>query len=331
MSQATTSVAKRALYWAVTAASFVALPVVAHAETTYPSRPIRMIVPWTPGVPADSAARIVAERMSASMKQPVVVLNRPGASGTVGYDEVVRQPADGYTVYVLSSASFVSPLLYPGRRLEFSKELDAVGHIHWSYNALVVPVESKLADLGSIVAQAKAAPGKLFFASGGNGTPAHFAGAAFNRHAGIDTTHVPYVQFPHAINDLLGGRIDFMFMTTVSVIPQVTGGKMRALAVTSAKRLPALPHVPTMAELGIADFVFRSFETMTVKAGTPKHIVERLNQELNKALATREVREQFTANGWDIEPMRPEQITKVVASESERWMQLGRELQIRAD
>lgn len=325
-----TGLVKRTFRLALTAACLAALPA-AHADASYPSRTIRLIVPWTPGVPADAAARIIADRMSTSMKQPVVVENRPGASGTIGYAEVLRQPADGYTVYVLSSASFVSPLLYPGRRFEFSKELEAAGHIHWSYNALVVPAESKLTSLDSIVASAKKVPGKLSYASGGNGTPAHLAGAAFNRDAGISTTHVPYVQFPLAINDLLGGRIDFMFMTTVSAIPQVTGGKMRALAVTSAKRLPALPNVPTMSELGVPNFVFRSFETMTVKAGTPRPIVERLNKELNKALALPEVREQFTANGWDIEPMSPEQITKVMASESDRWMQLGRDLQVKVD
>ena len=330
MSHATTILVKRTFRLALTGICMAALPA-AFADAPYPSRAIRVIVPWSPGVPADAAARILAARMSTSMKQPVVIENRPGASGTIGYAEVLRQPADGYTVYVLSSASLVSPLLYPGRRLEFSKDLDAAGHIHWSYNALVVPVDSKLGKLGDIVSTAKATPGKLSYVSAGNGTPAHMAGAAFNRYAAIQTTHVPYVQFPHAMNDLLGGRVDYMFMTTVSAIPQVTGAKMRALAVTSGKRLPALPNVPTMTELGIPNFVFRSFETMTVKAGTPKDIVERLNSELNKALATPEVREQFTANGWDIEPMLPEQITKVLASESERWMQLGQDLQIKVD
>lgn len=330
MRHARDGLVQRTFRWAFTATCLAALPA-AHADAPYPSRPIRVIVPWTPGVPADAAARILAERMSSSMKQPVVVENRPGASGTIGYSEVLRQPADGYTVYVLSSASFIAPLLYPGRRLDFSKDLDAAGHIHWSYNALVVPAESKLAKLGDIVANAKAAPGKLTYASAGSGTPAHMAGATFNRYAGIETNHVPYVQFPLAINDLLGGRIDFMFMTTVSAIPQVTGGKMRALAVTSAKRLPALPNVPTMTELGIPNFVFRSFETLTVKAGTPKPIVERLSKELNKALASPEVREQFTANGWDIEPMPPEQITQVLASESKRWMQLGQDLHVKVD
>lgn len=320
---------RRAIGWSLLAGCVAAGA--AQAETGYPSRPIKLIVPWTPGVPADAAARILAERMSASMKQPVVVENKPGASGTIGYAEALRQPADGYTLYVLSSASLVSPLLYPSRKFEFTQELEAAGHIHWSYNALVVPVNSPLKSLGDIVAQAKRKPGHLTYASGGNGTPAHLAGAAFNQHAGIDTAHIPYVQFPQAITDLLGGRISYMFMTTVSAVPQVTGGKMRALAVTSAKRLPALKDVPTMTELGIPNFVFRSFETLTVKAGTPKPIVERLNRELNKALASPEVRQQFEDNGWDIEPMTPPQITKVLADESERWLQLGRELQVKVD
>ena len=303
----------------------------AQAEDSYPSRPVRVIVPWSPGVPADAAVRILADRMSQGLKQPVVVENRPGASGTIGYAEVLRQPADGYTVYVLSSASMIAPLIFPGRRFDFSKDVEAVGHVHWSYNALVVPANSKLAKLGDMVATAKAAPGKLSYASAGTGTPAHMAGAAFNRYAGIETTHVPYVQFPQAMTDLIGGRIDFMFMTTVAAIPQVSGGKLRALAVTSAKRLPAMPNVPTMTELGIPNFVFRSFETMTVKAGTPKPIVERLNQELNKALAGPEVRQQFTANGWDTESTSPEQSAKLVASESKRWLQLGQDLQIKVD
>ncbi|MBL0420703.1 tripartite tricarboxylate transporter substrate binding protein [Ramlibacter sp. AW1] len=320
----------RALQLAL-AASCVAAALPSQADPAYPSRAIRIIVPWTPGAPADAATRIVAERMSASMKQPVVVENRPGASGTIGYAEALRQPADGYTVYVLSSASLVLPLLYPSRKLEFTRELDPVGHLHWSYNALVVNADSKLTSLNDIVSRAKAEPGKVSFASAGNGTPAHLAGESYSRYANVRTAHVPYVQFPMAINDLLGGRIDFMFMTTVSAIPQVNGGKMRALAVTSAKRLPALPNVPTMTELGVPNFVFRSFETVAVKAGTPKAIADRLNKELNQALASPEVREQFTANGWDIEPMSREQITQVLASESERWLALGRDLQIKAD
>lgn len=313
------------------AAATCATAVLAQPEANYPSRPIKIIVPWSPGLPADVAARAVAERMSASMKQPIMIDNRPGASGTIGYAEVLKQPADGYTVYVLSSASLVLPVMYPSRRLEFTKDIEAVGHLHWSYNAAVVPADSKLTSLDSIVTRAKSEPGKLTFASAGNGTPAHMGGEAFNRAAGVQTSHVPYVQLPMAMNDFLGGRIDFMFLTTVAAIPQIQGGKLRALAVTSAKRLPALPNTPTMIELGYPNFVFRSFETLTVRAGTPKEIIARLNAELNKALAVPELRDQFIANGWDVEPMSVAQITKVLASESERWQQLGRDMKIKAD
>jgi tripartite-type tricarboxylate transporter receptor subunit TctC len=304
---------------------------VAMADSNYPAKPIKIIVPWSPGLPADVAARALAERMSVSMKQPIMVENRPGASGTLGYAEVLKQPADGYTAYVLSSASMVLPVIYPNRRLEYSKDLSAVGHIHWSYNAAVVPSDSKLTSLESIVLKAKSEPSKLSFASGGNGTPAHLAGETFNRIANIETSHVPYVQLAMAMNDFLGGRIDFMFLTTVAAIPQINSGKMRALAVTSAKRLPALPNVPTMNELGYPKFVFKSFETLTVKSGTPRAIIDKLNFELNKALSQPSLREQFVANGWDVEPMSVEQITEVVNSESERWIQMGRELQLKAD
>lgn len=308
-----------------------ATSVYAQLEPNYPSRPIKIIVPWSPGLPADVAARAVAERMTVSMKQPVMVENRPGASGTLGYAEVLKQPADGYTIYVLSSASLVLPVMYPDRRLEFTKDVHAVGHLHWSYNAAVVPADSKLTTMDAIVVRAKGEPGKLTFASAGSGTPAHLAGEAFNRSTGVSTTHVPYVQLPSAMNDFLGGRIDFMFLTTVAAIPQINGGKLRALAVTSAKRLPALPNVPTMGELGFSNFVFRSFETLTVRAGTPKAIIDRLNAELNKALAAPDLRERFIASGWDVEPMNPDQITKVLASESERWLQLGRDLKLKGE
>lgn len=329
MTHSITQFLKRAAQATTLAACTVLLP--ALADPSYPSRPIKIIVPWSPGLPADVAARAVAERMSVSMKQPITIENRPGASGSLGYAELLKQPADGYTAYVLSSASMVLPVIYPSRRLEYTKDLSAVGHMHWSYNAAVVPMGSKLNSLESIVSRAKAEPAKLTFASGGNGTPAHMAGEAFNRIANIDTTHVPYVQLSMVMNDFLGGRIDFMFLTTVAAIPQVNGGKMRPLAVTSAKRLPALPDTPTMAELGYPKFVFRSFETLTVKTGTPRVIIDKLNAELNKALAVPALRDQFIGNGWDVEPMSVDQITKVMASESERWIQLGRDLQLKAD
>jgi tripartite-type tricarboxylate transporter receptor subunit TctC len=296
----------------------------------YPSKSIRMVVPWPPGTPADVSGRIVAEKMSAALGQPIVVDNKPGAAGTIGMADALRQPADGHTLYLLSSASLVAPLLFPAQSIQFS-QLEPVGHMAWSYNVLVTPVTSGLKGPADIVQTAKAKPGTLSFASGGNGTPAHLAGELFKQQAGIVTTHVPYNQFGLAIGDLIADRTNFMFLTASAAIPQIQGGKLKAMAVTGAKRLPALKEVPTMAEQGFGDFVLRSFDGMMVKAGTPKEIVERLNTELNKALNLPEVRDRLGALALETEPMNSSQFGTVIATETEKWQRIGRAAQIKAD
>ncbi|WP_291935711.1 tripartite tricarboxylate transporter substrate binding protein [Limnohabitans sp.] len=296
----------------------------------YPSKAIRMVVPWPPGTPADVSGRIVAEKMSAALGQPIVVDNKPGAAGTIGMADALRQPADGHTLYLLSSASLVAPLLFPAQSIQFS-QLDPVGHMAWSYNVLVTPVTSALKGPADIVQTAKAKPGSLSFASGGNGTPAHLAGELFKQQTGTVTTHVPYNQFGLAIGDLIADRTNFMFLTASAAIPQIQGGKLKAMAVTGAKRLPALKEVPTMAEQGFGDFVLRSFDGMMVKAGTPKEVVERLNAELNKALNLPEVRDRLGALALETEPMNSSQFGTVIATETEKWQRIGRAAQIKAD
>ncbi len=297
---------------------------------TYPNKAIRMVVPWPPGTPADVSGRIVAEKMSAALGQPIVVDNKPGAAGTIGMTDALRQPADGHTLYLLSSASLVAPLLFPAQSIQFS-QLEPVGHMAWSYNVLVTPVTSGLKGPADIVQTAKAKPGTLSFASGGNGTPAHLAGELFKQQTGTVTTHVPYNQFGLAIGDLIADRTNFMFLTASAAIPQIQGGKLKAMAVTGAKRLPALKEVPTMAEQGFGDFVLRSFDGMMVKAGTPKEVVERLNTELNKVLNLPEVRDRLGALALETEPMNSSQFGGVIAAETEKWQRIGRAAQIKAD
>lgn len=296
----------------------------------YPSKTIRMVVPWPPGTPADVSGRIVAEKMSTALGQPIVVDNKPGAAGTIGMADALRQPADGHTLYLLSSASLVAPLLFPAQSIQFS-QLEPVGHMAWSYNVLVTPVTSALKGPADLVQTAKAKPGTLSFASGGNGTPAHLAGELFKQQTGTATTHVPYNQFGLAIGDLIADRTNFMFLTASAAIPQIQGGKLKAMAVTGAKRLPALKEVPTMAEQGFGDFVLRSFDGMMVKAGTPKEVVERLNTELNKALNLPEVRDRLGALALETEPMNSSQFGTVIATETEKWQRIGRAAQIKAD
>lgn len=307
-----------------------ALPLWAAAQT-YPSKPIRMVVPWPPGTPADVTGRVVAERMSAGLGQPVVVENKPGAAGTIGMAEALRQPADGYTLYMLSSASLVAPMLFPSQSIDFGKSLQPVGMMVWSYNVLVVPASSALKDAKDIVQTAKAKPDSLSFASGGNGTPAHLAGELFKQQTGTSTAHVPYNQFSMAIGDLIADRTNFMFLTASAAIPQIQGGKLRPMAVTGTRRLPVLKDVPTMAEQGFGDFVLRSFDGMTVKAGTPKQIVDRLNAELNKALNSTEVRERLAPLALEVDAMTPAGFGQTMESESDKWLRIGRTAQIKAD
>ena len=326
----TSNLRRRAALGLALAATVLAWPALTSAQN-YPARPIRLVVPWPAGTPADVAGRIVAEKMTQGLGQPVVVDNKPGAAGTIGMADALRQPADGYTLYMLSSASLVAPLLFPAQSIDFQKGLEPVGMVVWSYNALVVPVTATYKGADDIVAAAKGAPGTLSFPSGGNGTPAHLAGELFKQQTGIATTHVPYNQFGLAIGDLIAGRTNYMFLTASAAIPQITGGKLRPLATTGAQRLPALKDTPTMSEQGFKDFVLRSFDGLMVRPGTPREIVDRLNAELSKALAAPDVKEKLAGLALEPEPMSPRQFGTVVATEQEKWLRIGRAAQIKAD
>lgn len=198
----------------------------AATAQNYPSKAIRMVVPWPPGTPADVSGRMVAEKMSTALGQAIVVDNKPGAAGTIGMADALRQPADGHTLYLLSSASLVAPLLFPAQSIQFS-QLEPVGHMAWSYNVLVAPVTSMLKGPADIVQTAKAKPGTLSFASGGNGTPAHLAGELFKQQTGSVTTHVPYNQFGLAIGDLIADRTNFMFLTASAAIRKFKAANSR--------------------------------------------------------------------------------------------------------
>jgi tripartite-type tricarboxylate transporter receptor subunit TctC len=297
----------------------------------YPAKPIKLIVPYSVGTPPDIVSRLVADRMSPGLGQPVVVENRPGATGTVGLTELTRQPADGYTLYNMLMPVSVAPALYPQQGLDFKKVMDPVGQFTWYYNVLVVHPEVKAANVRELVQLLKARQAGYSFASGGNGTPAHLSGELFKLQAQVQAQHVPYNQFPQGISDLVAGRIQFMFLTSSVSVPLVQSGKVRALAVTGGERLPALPSVPTMTELGYKDFLVRGWDGLVVRAGTPKPIIARLNAEMAKAVATPEVRNRFASLGVEPVATSPADFGELISAEVERWGRLVRDAQIKPD
>lgn len=302
------------------------------AALDYPTRPIRLIVPWGSGTPGDVAGRATAERMAPFLGQPIAVENKPGASGTIGLQEVLRQPADGYTLYLLGSpGTLVAPLLYPNQRIELDKNLMPVGLVAWSYNVLVTVPNSPLSSVSDVVAGARAKPGELNFASGGHGTPAHLAGSILAQQSGTSMVHVPYNQFPQAIVDLVSGRIDFMFLTASAAIPQIAGGKLKAIAVTGKSRLAALPNVPTMAEQGYPGFVFRGFEMLTARQGTPREVVDKLVAALAHAQASPDLKTRLDGMALEIESMSPATAAATLVSEQESILGLARSIGLKAE
>jgi tripartite-type tricarboxylate transporter receptor subunit TctC len=317
----------------ITSALFLAavsLAALTASAQSYPTKAIRVIVPYSVGTPPDIVTRLVADRMTAGLGQPVVVDNRPGATGTVGLADLERQAADGYTLYNMLLPVSVAPALYPQQGLDFKKLMEPVGQFTWYYNVLVVHPDVKANNVKELVDLLKAG-GNYSFASGGNGTPAHLSAELFKLQAHVKATHIPYNQFPQGIADLVAGRVQFMFLTSSVSVPLVQSGKVRALAVTGTARLATLPSVPTMIEEGYKDFLVRGWDGLVVKPGTPRAIVERLNAELAKAVATPEVRARFASLGVEPVSGSPKEFDDLISSEVARWGRVVREAEIRAD
>ncbi|MDM0085371.1 tripartite tricarboxylate transporter substrate binding protein [Variovorax sp. J31P179] len=323
--------------WRRRLVGFFALSAMVFAATsapaeTFPSRPIRMIVAWAPGTPGDVAGRLIAESMATALGQPIVVDNRPGAGGTVGLSELLRQPADGYTLFMLGApGALLMPLLYPAIKVDLQSSLTPVGTVVFSYNVLVTSPSKPYKNAKDLAAAVKNSPGQISFSSAGNGTPAHLAGEMLSRHLNSQAMHVPYNQIGMALSDVMAGRVDFMFLTASAAVPQIAGGKLRALATSGPRRLPALPDVPTMVEQGYPGFVVRAFEMLTTKTGTPPDIVQRLNAELNKALASPSVQEKLAGVSLEPKPMSIAESKALLVSEQATLVQFGRTISLKAD
>lgn len=311
-----TSIRRHCLAAAV--ASLATLTFSAQAET-YPSRPIRMVVPFPPGGPTDVLARIVAPRLAERLGQPVIIDNKPGASGMLGADAVAKAAPDGHTLLVNASIHVINPSLYPKQTYDAIADFAAVSNL--ADVPLVLAVNPKVAarSVKELVALSKSAKTSLAFASAGNATSQHLSGEAFKVAAGIDMLHVPYKGSAPALTDLIGGQVQLMFDSLPSSMPFLKSGAIRALAVTTSRRSSALPDVPTIAEAGYPGFSMSTWYGVWAPAATPAAVVQRISSEIAAIVRLPEVRAQFEKLGAEPVGNTPAEFTAFTKAELVKW------------
>ncbi len=291
----------------------------AHADSPYPSKPVKLIVGFAPGGTTDVIARVIAQKLSASMGQQFIVDNRSGAGSNLGAQAVAKADPDGYTLYASSVANTINMSLYPNPGYDFAKGMVPVAMFAKVPNLLVVHPGLPVKTVPEYIAYAKAHPGKLSFASSGNGSSIHLSGELFKVMAKVDLLHVPYRGSGPAVSDLVGGQVQSMFDNLPSALPQVKGGKLRAIAVTSAKRSPALPDVPTIAESGLPGYDVQSWFALNAPPKTPPEIVAKLNAEVNKVLSSKDVQDRLAELGAVATTMSPAEYGSFIDAEIAKW------------
>lgn len=291
----------------------------AEDAASYPSRPVTIVVGFSPGGPTDIIARVVATHLAKALGKPVIVENKPGGGSNIATEQVVRAAPDGYTLLVETIANATNMSVYKKLNYDTQKDLAPIVQFMASPSVLVVHPQVPARTLQELLALAKSQPGKLNYASTGVGGSPHLAGEMLKYRAGIDAVHIPYKGAGPALNDLLAGNVTMGFMTSLGLVPHVQGGKLRALAAASPKRIPELPDVPTMAEAGLPDFHVLSWNGLAAPAGTPKPIIDKLNREVNKILGMPEVRKQLQSLGGDPIGGTPEEFTRFVDKEIRQW------------
>lgn len=293
-------------------------PLAAIADT-WPSRPVKLVVPYPPGGPTDTVARVVAERLQAQTGQPFVVDNRPGAGGNLGAEAVARAPADGYTLLVATTAHAINKSLFTNLGYDVLRDFAPVSLLTQGPLVLVVNPAFPARNVGELIALAKAKPDGVSFASSGNGQSTHLAAELFASMAGVRMTHVPYKGSAPALNDLIAGQVPLMFDTMLSAMPFVKAGRLRALAITGTQRSPAAPDLPTIAESGLPGYQAFAWNGLLAPAGTPAAVLERASRELKTALAQPAVQDRFNAQGFAATWTTPAEATGFVKAEVEKW------------
>ena len=323
---------RRPLITALTAA--VALPFGpwARAQGAYPSKPIKLIVGFPPGGGIDITARLVQPALEAALGQPVVIDYKTGAGGVIAATELTRAAPDGYTLLVANTGPFaIAPYLQARRPYDPVAQFSYIGQIAEAGYIAVTRPEHPAKDLKQFVEWAKANPGKANFASGGQGASTHLNGELFNSVAGLDLLHVPYKGSAPAVTDLIGGQTHLLIDAGTVLLPQVKGGRLKALAVTGARRDPNLPDVPTVRELGLGGMEAMGFQGLVGPAGLPRDVVDRLSAELRKALASPELKARFAAAGSEVQARGSQEFAAYVKGEAERWSALIAQRDIKLD
>ena len=293
---------------------------IAQAQTAYPTKSIRLIVPFPPGGGTDILSRLVATKLTDSAKWTVVADNKAGAGGTIGIGEAVKAAPTGYDLVMGQKDNLViGPWLYKNLAWDPTKDLTPVAHVAWTPVVIATSVNSKYKTLADVIAAAKAAPGTVTYGSPGNGTSIHLAGDLFEKAAGMKLVHVPYKGSNPALMDALAGNVELLVSSLPSAMGQIKAGKLRPLAVTSAKRSSSLPDVPTVAESGYNGFDVSTWYGVFAPAGTPASVVSAVNAEVNKLLATAEVKAAINAQGAEPEAMTPAQLGTLLKTEYVQW------------
>jgi tripartite-type tricarboxylate transporter receptor subunit TctC len=320
----------KSLMGLLTVCCVLSAPNYAGAQS-YPSRPIRMIVPFPPGGSIDVLARPLAQKMTELMGQQVVVDYRSGASGNIGTEITVRAPADGYTIMITTIPLVVNPSLFAKLPFDVTRDLAPVSLLAASPFVLVVHPSVPVKSVKELIALAKAQPGKLNYASAGNGTNLHVAAELFKTLTRTNIVHVPYKGGGPALAAMLSGETDLSFLGVVPATPYIKAGKMRGLATTGTKRTPVLPDLPTVAESGVKGYEFASWYGVLAPAGTPSRMIDVLNAQITKALRSSDLGARFSREGAEIIASSPAQFGAHLKSELVRWAKVAKEAGLHAD
>ncbi len=298
---------------------------------SYPSKPVKIIVPFAAGGPADNYARFIGKGLGDALGQSFVVENRPGAGSVIGTDAVAKSAADGYTLLLMSNAQTVNESLVPGKPYQLMRDLVAVAPINYSDLVLVANPAAGISTLKDLTAQAKARPGKINYASSGTGTPYHMAGELFKSMAGVYLVHIPYRGSSGARTDVIGGQVEVMFDAVTTMVEQIKAGKVKAIATTGKVRSDVLPDVPTMAEAGLAGYEATIWLGLMAPKGTPKDVVDKLNAAVSKIASQPDVKQLWNKQGAVPMVMTPVVFDKYMQDDIAKWARVIKTANIKVD